>query len=223
MASHFFTSRHGGVSEGAYQQNNLALHVGDVEESVLRNREQLASIVGEIVFMKQSHGDSVVVVDETTSFEPAADAMITQRTGLNLAVLTADCIPLLLWDTSACCVAAVHVGRKGLMNGIAVKTINKMKELGSKDIRGVLGPSICHSCYEVGEDIFDQVTAVFPVAGTRSKTGNPSLDLAHALQDQLQKLKISTARADACTCEDQSLFSYRRDGVTGRIAGVISL
>lgn len=223
MASHFFTSRYGGVSEGAFHENNLALHVGDVEESVLRNRRHLTSIVGDIVFMNQSHGDCVVLVDDTTSTEPAADAMITRSSGLNLAVLAADCIPLLLWDGNAQCVAAVHVGRKGLMNGIAVKTVEKMQELGSENIRGVLGPSICGKCYEVGEDIFDEVSALFPLAKSHSTSGKRALDLAGALQDQLQELKIDTARASSCTREEQSLFSYRRDGVTGRIAGVISL
>jgi YfiH family protein len=173
--------------------------------------------------MNQTHGDQVVIIDGTVGVEPDADAMITQVTGLSLAVLVADCIPLLLWDENSLNVAAVHVGRKGLMNGIAIKTVEMMRDLGSENVRGVLGPSICGKCYEVGADIFEDVTQSFPEAISRTRTGMLSLDLSKALQDQLTASAVLTVRARSCTAEEGGLFSYRRDGVTGRFAGLISL
>jgi YfiH family protein len=223
MASHFFTSRYGGVSAGLYQHNNLARHVGDEVGSVDENRMRLESVVGDVAYMNQSHGDNVSFLERIPEVEPDADAMITTSPGISLAVLTADCIPLLLWDENSRCVAAVHVGRRGLMNGVAIKTLEKMRTLGSQNIRGVLGPSICAKCYEVGEDVFDEVIRVFPKANSHFGDGRFFLDLAGALQDQLEKSGVTSVKALSCTFEDSSFFSYRRDGITGRFAGVVTL
>lgn len=223
MASHFFTSRFGGVSASPYHENNLATHVGDELSAVAENRRRLVSMIGNVSFMNQSHGDTVVLVEDLPRHEPSADAMITQTRGIYLAVLTADCIPLLLWDDNSLCVAAVHVGRKGILNDISLKTIDIMRALGSGHIRGVMGPSICGKCYEVGEDVYQEVVSKFPNAASVTNKGTRSLDLAGALKELLISYGVEVVRAQSCTVEDRSLFSYRRDVTTGRFAGIISL
>jgi len=219
MVVHFFTSRSGGVSVASYAGNNLALHVGDRPEAVLENRRVLQETIGPISFMNQSHGDVVAVVEGWTAIEPNSDALVTQTPGIYLAVLTADCIPLLLWDSESVCVAAVHVGRRGL----PLKTIAVMRAMGANEISAVLGPSICGKCYEVGEDVYKEVVSHYPDSHSQTSKGRPALDLSAALTGQLAAVGVISARASQCTAESESLFSYRREGSTGRFAGLITL
>ena len=216
-----FTNRTGGVSTGAFASRNLGFHVGDNPSDVARNREQLADELGPIAFMNQVHGDTVVVVEKIEDIDPTADALVTSVPGITLAVQVADCIPLLLHSSES--VAAVHVGRKGLVNGVALRAIEAMRELGSVNIGAIIGPSICGRCYEVSEEIFSEVTALHPAAQSRSLREKPALDLHAALVQLLQQEKIAVADESACTVESNDLFSYRRDSITGRQAGLISL
>lgn len=206
-----------------YVSNNLAFHVGDDRQAVTENRSRLQGICGPTVFMNQSHGERVVVIDGLSLHEPNADALITQEAGISLAVLVADCIPLLLWDERVECIAAVHVGRRGLTNGIAIKVIEVMTALGADGIQALLGPSICGRCYEVGLDIYDEVSRVHPSAQSTSAAGRLSLDLPAALSEELASMGIPVTRSRICTAESPHHFSYRRDGITGRQAGVISI
>lgn len=208
-----FSDRHGGLSKPPYDSLNLALHVGDDPDDVLRNRQKVAHPA---VYMNQTHSDIVVEVRDPGTVD--ADAVITRVPGLVLAVLVADCIPLLLRSPHA--VAAVHVGRRGLLNGIAVKALEKM---GEGPISALLGPSICGTCYEVGGDVFDEVVSRHPLAAARSVRGTQSLDLTRALKEVLVQHNVHVTVDGRCTLEDHELFSYRRDGVTGRQAGLISL
>jgi hypothetical protein len=173
--------------------------------------------------MNQTHGDTVAVVEGWSENEPRADSLITQTPGIFLAVLTADCVPLLLWDRDATCVAAVHVGRRGLLNEIAVKTISIMRALGAGEISAVLGPSICGSCYEVGADVYFEVVSRFPLAKAQTPAGTLALDLSAALVNQLTDVGVKSVWSRECTVESKTLFSYRRDGATGRFAGVVAL
>ncbi|MCX6430626.1 MAG: laccase domain-containing protein, partial [Actinobacteria bacterium] len=97
------------------------------------------------------------------------------------------------------------------------------RALGSANIRGVMGPSICGKCYEVGDDVYREVVDKFPNAASITPKGTLSLDLAGALKELLSGYGVEVVRAQSCTVEDRSLFSYRRDGITGRFAGIISL
>ena len=223
MVSTLFTDRSGGVSIAPYAANNLAFHVGDERESVTQNRERLQKLIGPTAFMNQFHGDRVVVVDGLPAEAPNADALITQEVGISLAVLVADCIPLLLWDESLQCVAAVHVGRVGLVNGIAGKVIGIMAAMGAQRIQGALGPSICGKCYQVGPDIYEEVCKVYPSAKSKTKSGHLALDLPGALSGSLSAAGIAVTRSWICTAESLDHFSYRRDGITGRQAGIIRL
>ena len=217
----FFTNRHGGFSHGDYSSWNLASHVGDDPADVEKNREKLREQVGNFAVMSQVHGDSVVVVDQVPAEVPVADALITGNSELALVVMVADCIPLLLRSESL--VAAVHVGRAGLMNSIALKTVAKMRALGATNISGSIGPAICGSCYEVPQDLHDQVIAVHPLASSKTRFGTAALDLPKALIAALALVDVPVVISAGCTLEDDVYFSYRRNQVTGRQAGVIKL
>ncbi len=216
-----FTDRRGGSSLAPYESFNLALHVGDDSEVVARNRSQLSRTAGDVQFMNQSHGDLFTVVEKFSTVDPRCDALITTTPGLPLAVLVADCIPLLLSSSSV--VAAVHVGRKGLMNSIALSVINEMRRLGADSIHAQLGASICGQCYEVPAAMADEVLGLHPDAFALTREGDPALDLPKGLIADLVGEGITYEASGVCTLEDQLYFSYRRHNITGRNAGVVWL
>lgn len=216
-----FTNRTGGSSTGAFASLNFGLHVTDEPSIVLANRASLVHDVGPIQYMNQVHGNGVAIIESVTDEDPTADSLVTGIPGISLAVQVADCIPLLLHSAES--VAAVHVGRKGLLNGVTIKTLEVMRDMGSTDIRAIIGPSICGSCYEVSQEIYDEVIALHPAAASRTTHGNVSLDLPAALRAVLTGQGVEIRDEFSCTVENPELFSYRRDGVTGRQAGIISL
>jgi YfiH family protein len=217
-----FTDRSGGVSQGVFASFNLGDHVSDDAEDVQANRALLASKYGPVQFMNQVHGSRIVIIESVTDEAPTADALVTGIAGVTLAVMVADCIPLIL--TSAEAVAAVHVGRRGLVNGVAVKTVDLMREMGAKKIRATLGPAICGRCYEVSQDVHDEVVALHPLATAQTSSGTPALDLPKALKGALAAEGISEINdLQICTVESADHFSYRRDGLTGRQVGLVSL
>lgn len=216
-----FTKRTGGVSHGAFASLNLGTHVGDELQDVLRNREILAEKVGPTQYMNQVHGDRIAIIEEVSDEIPTADALVTGIPGISLAVMVADCIPLLLASEES--VAAVHVGRRGLVNEITRKTIAVMRDMGATEITAIMGPSICGQCYEVSEDIYQEVIASHPFAESRTRSGTLALDLPAALHSVLGDEGVNIVSKFSCTFEDADYFSYRRDGITGRQAGVISL
>jgi len=199
---------------------NLAQHVGDNAETVARNRELLSKITGPIQFMNQVHGDEVVEVKSLID-DPTCDALITTVPGIALAVMVADCIPLLL--SSSTVVAAVHVGRRGLMNSIALKAVDAMRALGAEQIHAQLGASICGRCYEVPQELADEVVAKHPSASSLTNTLTPALDLPRALITDLVAHGVTYEASTICTLENDEYFSYRRHNITGRNAGVVWL
>lgn len=221
MAQTLFTNRIGGTSHFPYESNNLALHVGDERGSVSENRRLIETLVGPTQFMNQSHGDGVALVETITGHDPNSDALVTIETGIALGVLVADCIPLLLWDEADHVIAVAHVGRKGLLNEVALKTVRVMNALGATRIQAMLGPSICGRCYEVGRDIHDEVGTAFPRARSVTSAGSLGLDLPGALSYELSRVGVEVSRSPICTVENSNFFSYRRDGLTGRQAGLI--
>lgn len=218
---YFFTDRHGGLSHGDFASLNLAMHVGDEIDQVLANRKLLNDRIGPVAFMSQVHGDTIVEVRELSTEAPTADALITDNPNLALAVMVADCIPLLL--SSMNLVAAVHVGRAGLVNSIALKTVTRMQELGADSISAMIGPSICGSCYEVPKELHDSVVSLHPAASSRTSNGTFGLDLPAALKVALETVGVAVESKDICTFEDENYYSYRRNQVTGRQVGVIKL
>jgi len=214
---HFFTDRRGGESLGVYESLNLALHVGDDPAVVNSNRAK----IGSAQFMNQVHGDHIEVIDAISPEIPTCDGLITKTPNLSLAVMVADCIPLLLVSKEV--VGAIHVGRAGLVNGIALKAIQMMRSLGAIEIHGVLGPSICGSCYEVPFQMQQDVIADHPRAFATTRKGTPGLDLPKALIADLVAAGVTYEASTICTFEDELYFSHRRQNPTGRFAGVVSL
>jgi YfiH family protein len=194
--------------------------VGDSPETVARNRELLSKITGPIQFMNQVHGDEVVEV-KSIGDDPICDALITRKPGIALAVMVADCIPLLL--SSSTVVGAVHVGRRGLMNSVAVKAVDAMRKLGADQIHAKLGPSICGRCYEVPQELADEVVAKHPAASSLTNNLTPALDLSRALIADLVASGVTYEASTICTLENDEYFSYRRHNITGRNAGVVWL
>ena len=215
-----FTTRRSGASLAPYQSLNLAQHVGDNRETVARNRELLSKVTGPIQFMNQVHGDDVVEVKSLID-DPTCDALITTVPGIALAVMVADCIPLLL--SSSTVVGAVHVGRRGLMNSIALKAVEAMRALGAEQIHAQLGASICGRCYEVPQDLADEVVAKHLAASSLTNNLTPSLDLPRALIADLVAVGVTYEASPICTLENDEYFSYRRHNITGRNAGVVWL
>ncbi|WP_030743518.1 peptidoglycan editing factor PgeF [Streptomyces sp. NRRL S-31] len=231
--AHFaFTDRWGGVSAAPYEELNLGGAVGDAPEAVRGNREAAARALGLdpglVVWMNQVHGADVAVVDAPWGERPVpeVDALVTARRGLALAVLTADCVPVLLADPVAGVAAAAHAGRPGMVKGIVPATVRAMVELGAEPERIVArtGPAVCGRCYEVPETMRAEVAAVEPAAHAETSWGTPAVDVSAGVHAQLDRLGVcDRAQSPVCTLESGDHFSYRRDRSTGRLAGYVWL
>ncbi len=224
-----FTTRAGGASASPYDSFNLGDHVGDGPEAVTANRQRLAKVTGveDIIWMEQLHTNTVTVVDRSTQVPvEATDAIVTTEPRLGLGVLVADCVPVLFADTKARVIAAAHAGRMGARNGIVANTIDKMVELGATpaNIQVLLGPAAAGRNYEVPEDMANDVEAHLPGSKTRTTKGTWGVDVRAGLIRQLMSKGVTAIEADPrCTIEDTDFFSYRRQGKTGRQAGLIWL
>jgi YfiH family protein len=231
--AHFaFTDRWGGVSAVPYEELNLGGAVGDDPEAVLANREIAARSLGlapeSVVWMNQVHGNDVAQVDGPwpTPDVPAVDALVTARRGLALAVLTADCTPVLLADPVAGVVGAAHAGRPGMIAGVVPAAVEAMRKLGAEPERIIArtGPAVCGRCYEVPEQMRSQVAAVEPAAWSETSWGTPAVDVTAGVHAQLEALGVRDRRqSGVCTLESSDHYSYRRDRTTGRLAGYVWL
>ena len=224
-----FTSRAGGVSAAPYDSFNLGTHVGDDAADVAANRARLAQILGlpeeRFVWMEQLHTNTVTLVDgpSATPVE-ATDAIVTREKNLALCVLVADCTPVLLSDHTAGVIGAAHAGRMGARNGIVKNTVEAMVGLGAEPsrIQVLLGPAAAGESYEVPEGMALDVEKHLPGSRTRTKKGTPGVDVRAGLVRQLLSLGVTHIDADPRdTITDKDFFSHRREGVTGRQAGVI--
>jgi YfiH family protein len=222
------TTRAGGASRPPYDTFNLGDHVGDDEGNVYANRKRLAAELGlaedKLAWMEQVHGRTATTVDgsETRAAE-ATDALVTATPGVALVVLVADCVPVLLADAEAGVVSAVHAGRVGTRVGVVPAAVEAMREAGAEvgRIEALLGPAICGDCYEVPAAMAADVEKHVPGSACKTRQGTPGLDLRAGLWRQLADLGVGKIGVDPrCTNEDKTLFSYRRDGTTGRIAGI---
>lgn len=215
-----FTTRFGGVSEGAYEGLNLGDHVGDLPANVAKNREILAEQIGvapsNLKFMRQIHSNRVEILRDLEDELPPCDGVITALRGVTLCVLVADCSPVLIADESRGVVAAVHAGRAGVTGKICTNAVRLMKsELGceASDLRVFVGANIKARNYEVGELDLAEFN--------RYKNGS-KFDMEAALRDEFAQLGVERVEFDPrCTFETRELFSYRREGVTGRFCGFI--
>ncbi len=226
-----FTNRWGGISKSPYNTLNLALHVNDNKKNVLENRNLLAKEIGlkenNFSWMNQVHSDHIEIIEKSGKILET-DGLITNKVGLGLLVLVADCIPILFYDSVQKVVAVAHAGREGSFQNIAGKMIFKLqKDFNSdpKDIEVSLGPSIQRSCYGVNEDITKRFREQW---GGEYIYKNTNLDLPLLNKNQLLTAGVKRENifiSQICTHCDQNYFSYRRakNNQTGRFAGVIFL
>jgi hypothetical protein len=232
-----FTTRHGGTSQIPFDSLNLAFHVNDNPTDVHQNHLLLAKELGydvnTLIYMRQIHSDSIVIVNEKMDFNspPECDALITNRPNVPLMVMSADCTPILVYDSAHNAIAAIHAGRAGALNEILPKTLEAMKaEYGTiiGDVMVLLGPSIQRCCYEVNESIAYETAEKGYIDALHREDGRVFLDVNTILLIQLAILGIKKENIeviDKCTsCNHDTYFSYRADAQhTGRIAGVIML
>ncbi|GAB2871024.1 peptidoglycan editing factor PgeF [Streptomyces mayteni] len=229
--AHFaFTDRWGGVSAAPHDTLNLGGAVGDDPAAVLANRELVAKELGldpaEVRWMRQVHGCVVALADQPwpDGEPPEADGAVSARRGLALAVLTADCTPVLLADPVAGIVGAAHAGRPGLLAGVVPATVEEMCRLGARAERIVArtGPTVCGLCYEVPVEMREAAELAVPGSGSHTREGTPSIDIPAGVRRQLADLGVvDIALSPVCTRESADHFSYRRERVTGRQASYV--
>ena len=202
---------------------NLAYHVGDRAENVDHWRAELERQVGPLSWMTQVHGTTVIDAGNDT---PEADGLVVRR-GQGGAVMVADCAPLLLLGTAGAEVTAgavVHVGRAGLLGGIAHQAVAALRDTGADTVSAVIGPAICGSCYEVGETTAAEAERVLPGSSCVTRWGTPGIDIPASLARQLRESGVDVDVWDMCTMEDERFFSHRRQaGQAGRFAGFLVL
>lgn len=231
----FFTTRGAGASPVAegdpYAGLDLALHVGDDAGRVARNRERLARALGlvpvDLAWMDQVH--SAVVAPARRGEVPTADGLLVDLRRRPdgpraAAVMVADCVPVLLASTDGTVVAAVHAGRRGMLDGVVPAALEAMAGAGiaPEEVWAAIGPSICGACYEVPESMRVESAAIEPACAATTRWGTPGLDVAAGVLAQLERAGVGhLSVGEWCTFEDPRFYSYRRDGVTGRIAGVV--
>lgn len=215
------------AGEPHYGNFNLGIHVGDEKKSVQAHRDALIRELGVatrgVVYMNQVHGNDVAVVDGPwPDRRPAdVDGMVTSRPGLGLAVLVADCVPVVLADPDAGVIGVAHAGRKGMVAGVVGRTVSAMRQAGAEAVRAVIGPSICGECYEVPESMRSEAAAIRPQAHAVTRAGTPGIDVAAGVRAELADAGVSAKQIKGCTLENDALYSYRRHSRTGRFAGVV--
>ena len=222
------TTRQGGVSEGVYHSLNVGAHVGDQAERVAANRAWVQQHVNvPIAYLNQVHSPDVVQAVSSLSSPATADASVDHTGQAACAVMTADCLPVLLCDRAGSVVAAAHAGWRGLAAGILEQTVIAM-QVPPTEIMAYLGPAIGAEAFEVGQDVWDAFCSHYPAAQSAFTSIGQDKYLAdiYALARLvLQGVGVSQiSGGQYCTVlERERFFSYRRDGQTGRMVSVIWL
>ena len=227
---HGFTTREGGVSKGIFSSMNIAMHRGESNENVIQNYNILAERIGfdvkNLVLTRQIHSDIVRVVTKSDACGldhhayPECDALITNDAGCALVVFTADCTPILLWDSVTGAVGAVHAGWRGTVSDIAGKTVSAMvSEFGCdpKNIRAAIGPNIGFCCFETDRDVPDAVIAQFGENAEKfivESNGKFHVDLKAVNALALRRVGVESIEiSDECTmCQPQRFWSHRITG-----------
>lgn len=227
------TTRSGGVSTGSYASLNLGAHVGDRPEDVARNRARLrASLPAEPCYLDQVHGTEVIDLDQRPGMAGdgvrlRADAACARSAEVICTVLSADCLPVLLCDGSGSVVAAAHAGWRGLCAGVIENAVRAM-QVPPTEVLAYLGPAIGAQHYEVGDEVRRVFLSADPDSADAfrpSPAGRWLADLSALARRRLRHCGVAAVYGgDYCTYrEAQRFFSFRRDGVTGRMAAMIWL
>ena len=201
--------RMGGNSAPPFESLNVADYVGDNSDCVDNNISEVAKYCGatQIAVMSAEHSNRVTVATSGGRSEPS-DVIVTRVPGLALLALSADCVPVALVDSTARVVAVVHIGWKGLLVDVIEAAVVALSQHGADLAQtvAVIGPSICGACYEVSTELAGRITAVHPAALVDER----HVDLAQAVQVQLEGHGVEVQRMAGCTYESEVLFSYRR-------------
>jgi YfiH family protein len=227
------TTRCGGVSRAPYDDGagggglNLGSHVGDRVQDVEHNRASLCSAVpARAIWLSQVHGNAVL--DAASAIQGAqGDASIASSSGIACAILTADCLPVLLCDGDGRMVGAAHAGWRGLADGILENTVFRMRDAGANDIIAWLGPAIGPMRFEVGPEVLAAFVDRQPQAldAFQAIAGHSEKYLANIYALARLRLELAGVRrihgGGLCTVSERRFYSYRRDGVTGRMASLI--
>lgn len=221
------TTRLQGSSQGKYDSFNLALHVDDNLENVQLNRQKLVNelkLDNEPVWLNQTHGNRCIDAEIYNGELINADASYTNRPRLACAVMTADCLPILLTDQKGSWVAACHAGWRGLANGIVENTICQYPG-DTKKLMAWIGPAISQQHFEVGKEVEQQFVANTPNNAKffmPNNNGRLQFDFIGLAKRQLTELGVQVFGGDYCSyAQQKQFFSYRRDGQTGRMASLI--
>jgi len=217
---HGFFTRRGGASSGIFEGLNCGGGSSDQSEIVAMNRDRVADAMGvasdRLVTVHQVHSATAVVLDEPPLDRPRADAIVTTTPGLAIAVLTADCQPVLFADREEGVIAAAHAGWRGALDGVLEATVDAMEAAGARrrSIRAVIGPSISQRAYEVGQEFFERFLDADAAHGRFFVNGVDGKYLFDLPGFGLARLRTSGVSADwtrHCTYGDPARFySYRR-------------
>lgn len=234
-----FTDRLGGFSTGELASLNLGRTDLDELDVLRANLAAVRSALDlrPIVALHQVHGIDVydADLDERDWSDdawlgdraggpalPVADAVITGRPGLALAVRVADCVPILFADAHTGLIGAAHAGRAGLLAGVLPATVAALRRRGAGQLRAWIGPHICGSCYEVGAELAASAAQQLPACASTTSWGTPAIDLGAGATAQLRELGVEVIDHASCTFTGDELFSHRADGPqTGRQLGLI--
>jgi polyphenol oxidase len=233
------TGREGGVSEGPYRSLNLGLHVGDDEAAVLENRRRALASIGaaldDLVVAEQVHGCGVGIVGGGDAGRgafglqdavPSTDALVTTERGLVLAILVADCAPVVLFDPEAVVLGTVHAGWRGSTAGVVEATVAAMSQLGARTDRMLagVGPAVAPDRYEVGEDVVRACTGHFGSSEPWARAGRPGhwwFDLPGVVGQALRRAGLRDEHIVDCgrsTGAAGPFYSFREEGTCGRFA-----
>jgi YfiH family protein len=225
----WFTDRRGGVSEPPFHTLNLAEHVGDAPAAVLENRARVLDDVSRggaplrWVQPHHVHGTTVLAARDASEHGRDADGTATDRTGLALVAIGADCAPIAIANDTAC--AAVHAGWRGAADGVIAAGVAAVRQLGTGPVRAVVGPCVCAAHYEFGaDDLTALALRLGPEVVGATADGAPAFDLRAAIVGAFTAAGVDAVEVlDVCTVESADHYSYRRDGVTGRHGVVVTL
>jgi YfiH family protein len=223
------TMRNGGYSSGRYASFNLAAHTGDDADAVALNRRLLKDrmqLPSEPLWLSQMHGKHLLRVESVGGIVEA-DGSWSTIAGTVCAVLTADCLPMLFCDSAGSRVAAVHAGWRGLHRGIISAAVETLS-VPARDLLVWLGPAIGADAFEVGQEVYDSFVRINPANSTAFRPRDDPhwlCDIYALARIELQALGVeSVYGGNFCTSSDaERFYSYRRDGITGRMASLIWL
>ncbi|MDP3705472.1 MAG: peptidoglycan editing factor PgeF [Legionellaceae bacterium] len=220
------TTKKPGYSQQSYAYNNVGLHVHDNPEHVLANRASLKKqleLPNEPIWLDQTHTSRCVLV-ESNQVDRHADAAVTRHSHLPLAIMTADCLPILLCNRQGTEIAAIHAGWRGLANGVIENTVSTLLSTAESCLAWI-GPAICEACYQTGDEVLQTFSSQYSFASKAFKYHNSHLhaNLPNMAELILQSLGIAAVyQSNACTYElHEQFYSYRRESQTGRMATLI--